>query len=271
MASQTPAPAPIEDTNQIPGGTFSGKTLVVNKQGERLVILTVVIVVAIMVAVFVFAFSYPITPILPHPLAQGADLALILAPIIAAAAGIERFLETLWNLAESYLRSFVAFLAGRSEWLRWANDEWKAARARLDAISDQADATRRVGDLLTSSEDALTVLVERASTDLELAEQRLAGLVNTNQYKDAKRVISILLSLCFGILISTIAGLQMFALLGVNLPARFDIIITGIAIGTGATPVHSLIGILQQTKDTLDGAQSLLKNRSTAVQQQNMR
>ena len=61
----------------------------------------------------------------------------------------------------------------------------------------------------------------------------------------------------------------MFALLGIRgVDAHVDVIITGIAIGTGSTPVHSLIGILQQGKDTLDGVQNLLKNARSASEQE---
>jgi hypothetical protein len=55
----------------------------------------------------------------------------------------------------------------------------------------------------------------------------------------------------------------MFAMLGIGaVPARVDVLITGLVIGSGSYPVHSLVGLLQQAKDTLDSTQSYLKARS---------
>ncbi len=267
MATPPPIPpaTPPTPSQPVTVGTMSLKTQEINQKGRRLVLTGTTLVLALGAAVIAFALVYPFNPTTPRPLTAGVDLTLILAPIIAASTGIERLLETLFDLLESYQRAFVAFLAGRSEWLRWAVDEWKAARERLDALAQQADPTQRVEQLLMSTEDALTQRVERAADDLARAEQRLASLTETPQYRDAKRVISILLSLFLGIVVATVLPLQMFALLGVNIPARLDVLITGIAIGTGATPVHMLIGILQQGKDTLDGAQQFLKTRSAQI------
>src|SRR5687767_15405518 len=64
-----------------------------------------------------------------------------------------------------------------------------------------------------------------------------------------------------GVIIAALAQLQMFALLGVStVPARFDVLITGLIIGSGSYPVHSLVGILQQGKDTL------VASRGTSIQ-----
>ncbi len=48
-----------------------------------------------------------------------------------------------------------------------------------------------------------------------------------------------------------------------SVPARVDVFITGLVIGTGSYPVHSLVGILQQTKETLDGAKGYLNRAGT--------
>ena len=56
----------------------------------------------------------------------------------------------------------------------------------------------------------------------------------------------------------------MFALLGIDaVPARIDVLITGLVIGSGSYPVHSLVGILQQGKDALDGLGNFLNNRAS--------
>lgn len=246
-----PAPAPK-----------SPKTRVVNRRGRFFVFGGIAVLLGIFAGTIAFALTYPITKAPVVQLERGVDLAVVLAPILATALAVERFIEMVWNLIESYIRSFVAFLAGRSEWLRWANDELRAARERLEALAQEGDPTLRVGDMLPTSQDALSQLIERAANDVAFAETRLASLTATQQYRDAKRVLSILSSLLLGIILATVLSLQMFALLGINVPLRIDILITGIAIGTGATPVHSLVGILQQGKDTLDGVQKSLRIRN---------
>ncbi len=251
---------PPETTSPLPPP--SPKTQVVIGRGQILLYGGLAILLGIIAGTIGFALSYPLTKAPVHPLEQGVDLAAVLAPVIIAALGIERVIEMMWNLIESYLRSLVAFLAGRSEWLRWANDELKAARVRLETLAHDGDPTFRTADLLPTSEDALSQLIERAANDVAVAEMRLTSLTSTQQYIDAKRVISILLSLFLGIVVATVIGLQMFALLGINVNERIDVLVTGIAIGTGSTPVHSLVGILQQGKDTLDGIKSALNIRN---------
>lgn len=259
MASHVPEHNPTSN----PAIPLSPKTRVVKQRGKLLVYGGIALLFGIFAGTISFALVYPVQGAAPRPLVAGADLAAVLAPIAIAALGVERMLEMMWNLIESYIRSLVAFLAGRSEWLRWANDELRAARERLETLAQEGDPTERVTDMLPTSQDALSQLIERAANDVALAELRLSTLTSTQQYRDAKRVISIVSSLVLGIVIATVVGLQMFALLGISVNTRVDILITGIAIGTGSTPVHSFIGILQQGKDTLEGAQKALRLRNT--------
>lgn len=256
-ATPPPTPAPASPA------PLSPKTTVVNRRGKFFTYAGTAVLLGVMAGTISFALSYPLTKAPVRPLEMGVDLSAVLAPVIVASLGVERMIEMMWNLIESYIRSVVAFLAGRSEWLRWANDELRAARERLETLSQEGDPTQRVSDLLPTSQDALSQLIERAANDVAIAEARLSTLTSTQQYVDAKRVISIMSSLILGIVVSTVVGLQMFALLGINVNERIDLLITGIAIGTGSTPVHSLVGILQQGKDTLESARTALHLRNT--------
>ncbi len=256
----TPVPEPTNAPNT--AAPLSAKTQTVKGRGRVLVYAGTAILLGIMAGTISFALSYPLNKVQVRPLEMGVDLSAVLAPVIIASLGVERMIEMLWNLVESYIRSFVAFLAGRSEWLRWANDELTAARERLEHLAQEGDPTERVQDMLPTSQDALSQLIERAANDVALAEARLSSLTSTQQYRDAKRVISIITSLVLGIVVATVVGLQMFALLGIDVNPRIDVLITGIAIGTGSTPVHSLVGILQQGKDALESAQKALHIRN---------
>jgi hypothetical protein len=246
------------------------KTRQERKRGRFFLFGGLAVLLGVFAGTISFALTYPIIEKPAVPLERGVDLFAVLAPIAIAALGVERLIEMMWNLIESYIRSLVAFLAGRSEWLRWANDELRAARERLEMLAHDGDPTLRVGDRLPTSQDALSLLIERAANDVAFAEARLSGLTSTQQYRDAKRVLSILVSLLLGIIVATVVGLQMFALLGIPVNARVDILVTGIAIGSGSTPVHSFIGILQQGKDTLEGVQKTLRLNNSEKQQQQM-
>src|SRR4030095_16889416 len=85
-------------------------------------------------------------------------------------------------------------------------------------------------------------------------------------YISAKSAISIVLGLMLGVIIAAVGQLQMFALLGIAVvPAKFDVFITGLVIGSGSYPVHSLVGILQQGKDTLDSAKGYFNRLAPAA------
>ena len=102
---------------------------------------------------------------------------------------------------------------------------------------------------------------------LKAAEENLGNATSSKNYINAKAAVSIVLGLMLGVIIAALAQLQMFALLGVStVPARFDVLITGLVIGSGSYPVHSLVGILQQGKDTLDSVKGYF-NRSAPTGQ----
>jgi hypothetical protein len=60
------------------------------------------------------------------------------------------------------------------------------------------------------------------------------------------------------LLIAFMTQLRMFALLNIDLAWPWvDIFVTGLIVGTGSAPVHSLIGLLQKTKSAIEEARSL--------------
>jgi len=70
-----------------------------------------------------------------------------------------------------------------------------------------------------------------------------------------------------GVIIAALGQLQAFAMLGVGaVPARIDVLVTGLIIGSGSYPVHSLVGILQQSKDTLDSVKGYFNRSAPAAQ-----
>jgi hypothetical protein len=230
-------------------------------------------------------------------LAVGADLSIILAPIIAAAAGVERMLETIFNVVEGSWKTLVAYLGYGFRWLKSAEVEVSEARQWLshtaaiyNSTSAQYNAEMTglmklatdpnkpklaVTNLSPETSQKMGVLAQEAATKTELmrqlmvaaqerlsaAESKLGGITDSEGYKSSKAAVSIVLGLMLGIIVAAIGQLQMFALLGIALvPAKIDVLITGLVIGSGSYPVHSLVGILQQGKNALDGLQGYLNN-----------
>ncbi len=246
-----------------------------------------------------------------RPLAVGMDLTVVLAPVLAAAAGVERFLETLFGIIEGNWRTLIAYLGRGMRWLQNAEAEVENARGWLAKVSSEYNRqltelpqlpTAGVATQPSTSADggAPPAQGEQAGTPqtspgelffqqakaklddakklMGLAEQRLQTAEGTlsqvtasDGYRNAKRAASIYLGLLLGLIVATASSLQMFALMGVKVGnPRIDVIVTGLVIGSGSAPVHSLINILQSAKDTLDSAQGWLDSakKKPATQEQ---
>jgi hypothetical protein len=94
-------------------------------------------------------------------------------------------------------------------------------------------------------------------------ERKLSQASSSPDYVSAKAAASVVLGLMLGVIVATVGQIKMFALLGIAMPARIDVFATGIVIGSGSYPVHSLVGILQQGRDALDGLGNFLNRRSS--------
>src|SRR5262245_21929040 len=71
------------------------------------------------------------------PLAVGANLTIVLAPVLAAAAAVERTLESVFNVMEGSWRTMVAYLGRGLRWLKNAEIEVQQARQFLDDAADK--------------------------------------------------------------------------------------------------------------------------------------
>ncbi len=223
-----------------------------------------------------------------RPLAVGMDLTVVLAPVLAAAAGVERALETLFGIIEGNWRTLVAYLGRGLRWLQNTEVEVENARTWLIKVSAQHNLQLAelplapVSGTTTPQEEQPGVpakpspeeqfyqqakakldeakrIMDLAETRLRNAEQQLSQVTDSDHYKNAKRATTTFLGLLLGIVVATASSLQMFALMGVKVGnPRIDVIITGLVIGSGSAPVHSLINILQSAKDTLESAHGWL-------------
>lgn len=238
-------------------------------------LVTLVAVLAVGLMVWVFGFA-SIVDAPAATLDMAANLTVVLAPILAAAAGVERLLETIFNIIEGSWKSLVAYLGRGLRWLNTAKAEVEESRQWLAEVSTRYNDEMRlltikpgtsVADLSLEMQTKIKTakeMLELAKGRLTDAENNLAEVTSSDGYRSAKAAATIVLGLMIGVIVAGIGQLQMFALLGIGgVPARVDVFITGLIIGSGSYPVHSLVGILQQTKDTLAGAKSYLNRTGT--------
>jgi hypothetical protein len=242
----------------------------------RLLILIIVLLWAALIGWVLF-----IAPIQKMPVSQleaGANLTIVLAPVLVAAATVERTLESVFNMIEGGWRTLVAYLGRGLHWLKSAEVEVVQAREFLAEASERYNAEMRSLQFGQTSvaevTDAIRFKMQTANQMMDLAQKRLTdaernlqAVTSSSDYVSAKTAASIVVGLMLGVVIATIGQLQMFAMLGIGaVPARFDVFITGLVIGSGSYPVHSLVGILQQGKDTLDSAKQYFNRLAPAVQ-----
>ena len=225
-----------------------------------------------------WVLASPINDAEALPLAVGANLAIVLAPVLAAAAAVERTLESGFNVLEGSWRTMVAYLGRGLRWLKNAEVDVQQARQFLDEVTVKYNAELqgiRIGetsiDALTEQVQARMAAADRLMTiaqlRLESAEENLADLTASAKYTSAKSAASVILGLMLGVIIAEIGQLQMFAMLGIGVvPAQIDVLITGLVIGSGSYPVHSLVGILQQGKGAVDSVKGYFNRLSPQAQ-----
>ena len=240
-----------------------------------LVILVLALWVGLIVWVMVFA---PIQDAQAQILGPGATLTLVLAPVLTAATAVERTLETTFNVIENSWRTMVAYLGRGMRWLKSAETEVQEARQFLADVSEKYNQEMQniqIGQLSASAltaemrtrMDVANQMMSLANQRLQDAEGNLADITSSSGYISAKAAASIVIGLMLGVIVAAVGQLQMFAMLGIGIvPARVDVLITGLIIGSGSYPVHSLVGILQQGKDTLDSVKGYF-NRSAPTAQ----
>ena len=239
-----------------------------------LIVLVVAVAAIWLILIGYVFFIAPITKADVRQLEPAANLTVVLAPVLAAAAGVERMLETIFNILEGAWKTMIAYLGRGLRWLKNAENELVDSRqwlADVSAVYNQKmrelriDPKLPVDRLTTDLQAKITAannLMTMAEERLADAEKTLSGATATDSYKSAKAAASIVLGLMLGVVVSALGSLQMFAMLGIAaVPPRVDVFITGLVIGSGSYPIHSLVGILQQGKDTLDGVKGFF-NRS---------
>lgn len=182
------------------------------------------------------------------------EVALLLAPLVAAATVIERIIEMIFNWYESLVLNASNLIGEGKGYLKWAKDQVR----NLQNTTNWAGLS---GSALTDAEDAL-----------QDAQSRLESYLVSPFYTSRKRVLTLLLGLVFGVIIAVTTQLQLLHLIANMFGAGgaikavdflaaagkwVDIVVTGLIIGLGTGPLHALIGLLQNTKNAVDQARAM--------------
>jgi hypothetical protein len=242
-----------------------------------------VIWISLFIWVFFIAPIVPTVGVVAPP--AGTDLLVILAPVVAAATGVERLLESVFNTLENVWRTGVAYIGYGMRWLKRAETEVADARQwmqnigtvyntlqskyvtemnqlmqqpALEQVASQLEELKQKADRETAN---VQLMMAEAEARVAQAEKKLSQASDSPDYRNAKAAASVVLGLMLGVVVATVGQIKMFALLGIAMPARIDVFATGIVIGSGSYPVHSLVGILQQSRDALDGLGNFLDRR----------
>ena len=205
-----------------------------NSNNRTIFILIIVILLALGVVTGTNGFSwlFDAKAVGDAPL---GEIGIVLAPLLALALAIERFVETLFDYFEGSIEN-VARIAdiskeGIEELEANLNEAWQAYSSAATDIK-----------ALTAAEAKLTGISEI-----------FLGLPKNPIYVSYKRRLSIGIGFMLGFVVAIFTDEGMFEYLQISVPRILDMLITGAALGAGAGPMHSLVG-------SLDGLQSSLKN-----------
>lgn len=198
-----------------------------------------------------------------------------LAPILAAATAVERTLEAIFNFVEATGLKIIGRLALGVDWLEWAvlevdsaNDRIRASSAELRRLVTEERAMVEGSDGAQSLAERKAVLLrelDQAEGWLRDSERRLQDSVKSPSYTRLKQVISLVLGVIIGTVFTLIGRLDILQLLGLNNSYPIlGYILTGFIVGTGTGPVHSLLGLLQQSMNTLYQVRGWLSGKALA-------
>ena len=181
------------------------------------------------------------------------DVSVLLGPLVAISVAIERLLETIFDTYEQSIRTAADVLSAPVETLDWIGREYR------DAYEAADDAAKSLGgDATPAAVDTLN----KAEQRLAQAEDRLRSWTDSPEYMAWKRALSIWAGLLVGLIVAVTGDLGMLHTIGIPVPRLMDMLVTGLVVGAGPGPMHTLIGILQSGKDAVDNLSDLAKGKA---------
>lgn len=197
-----------------------------------LLLITILLAFGIVIAANGFKWLYELKPV---EMGELGEISIVLAPLLALALAIERFVETLFDYFEGEVRN-IARIADISK------EGIEELEANLNsAWVDYNNAANLTVEALGAAEAKLKGISEI-----------FLGLPKNPIYVSYKRRFSIAISFMIGFVVAVFTDQGMFEYLQISVPRILDMLVTGAALGAGAGPMHSIVG-------ALDGLQSSLK------------
>ncbi len=207
--------------------------------------------------------SGPVWLVAVPPLpARVGDLTVVLAPFLAVAVAIERLLETTFSWYEQSVQAVSDVLAKTQEPVNWVEKELQQA---YQAAVKAAEETG------VEADPASLRALQRAEERLAQTERRLLSWTKAPEYVAWKRAIAIWVGLLVGLEVAVLGDFGMLRAIGVPAPRLLDMLATGLVIGAGPGPMHSLIGMLQGGKNVLDKLAELAEGRAARESVQELR
>jgi hypothetical protein len=180
-------------------------------------------------------------------------------PLFAAAAAVERLLEAAFNFFESILLKVIARLTLGIQWLEWAQLEVVSAGNAIDVAT--AELSRLVGverkPVTDPQVQGQLAQLDAAEGWLRDSQKRMQDVTKSTAYLRFKQILSLIAGVVLGIVVAIAANLDVLQMLGLAPASLLGAIATGFIVGTGSAWVHSLFGIVEQTRNIIDQGRAL--------------
>jgi hypothetical protein len=172
---------------------------------------------------------------------------------------IERVLETIFGIFERNWDQVARFGTASSDGAVHLNNLLELYNGQLTTAMRSLEIA--VGRNLDSTDPSKMNELRKKVRDTEIqvreASAKLAALTKDPQYLAWKRTITIWMGLMLGLIMAIASDEGVFEHLNMSVPRILDMLVTGFVIGAGSGPMHSLIGILQSAKSTLENVGNL--------------
>lgn len=187
-----------------------------------------------------------------------AELSPMLTAIVAVSVAIERFWETVFGFLERLGLATSRLFGSGAALLAWAKTERERAAAVIESLVKEfgKDQTKP----LTPDDQQKLAAAEQQLVD---AQTRIEEALKSPQYLAFKSAATTGGSLVLGLLLNWKCDLHLFHAIGFpGVGDAADTVLTGLAIGAGPGPLHSLIKTLTELRGSLGAVADLARGNA---------
>lgn len=174
-----------------------------------------------------------------------------LLALVALATAIERFWEAIFGYIERLGKAGIRLIAGGAELVKWVEKTQEGATAALEALVASAPGAQS---------SAALALYQEAEKRLLDAQSRIEESLRSPRYLAIKTATTTLGSLVLGVVLNCSLNLRLLEAVGFSgIDKWIDYVATGLAIGAGPGPLHSLIRSLEEFRRAVGGIADLVR------------